>query len=149
MCVYVCVHIKGRWRNYYSLMCCCLVGKSRLTLCDPVDCSTPGVPVSHHLLESAQVQVFYYVPNLEFRSWHDIDSAFFWSVLELRKEWILLDTHKKNKPKENIYFFLQDFFFPLKKCFREILESKILGLKFFQHFPLELFLNIWYHSLSF
>ena len=26
-----------------------------LTLCDPMDCSTPGLPVPHHLLEFAQV----------------------------------------------------------------------------------------------
>ena len=29
--------------------CCCSVTKSRLTLCDPMDCSTPGLPVPHHL----------------------------------------------------------------------------------------------------
>ena len=28
-----------------------------LTLCDPTDCSTPGVPVHHQLLELAQTQV--------------------------------------------------------------------------------------------
>ena len=30
---------------------CCLVTKSCLTLCDPMDCSTPGFPVLHYLLE--------------------------------------------------------------------------------------------------
>ena len=29
--------------------CCCLVTKSCLTLCDPMDCSTPGLPVRHQL----------------------------------------------------------------------------------------------------
>ena len=38
-------------------ICCCLVAKSRLTLCDPVDCSTPGFPVVHYLLEFAQTHV--------------------------------------------------------------------------------------------
>ena len=30
-----------------------------LTLCDPMDCSAPGLPVLHHLLEFAQVYVHY------------------------------------------------------------------------------------------
>ena len=30
------------------------VAQSRLTLCHPMDCSTPGVPVHHHLPELAQ-----------------------------------------------------------------------------------------------
>ena len=30
---------------------------SRVQLCDPMDCSTPGFPVPHHLLEFAQVHV--------------------------------------------------------------------------------------------
>ena len=33
------------------------VAQSCLTLCDPMDCSTPGFPVHHHLLELAQTQV--------------------------------------------------------------------------------------------
>ena len=36
---------------------CCSVAQSRLTLCDPMDCSTPGLPVHHHLPEFAQVHV--------------------------------------------------------------------------------------------
>ena len=39
------------------LMPCCWVTKSCLTLCDPMDCSTPGFPVPHHLLELAQTHV--------------------------------------------------------------------------------------------
>ena len=31
--------------------------KSRLTLCDPMDCSMPGFPVLCHLLEFAQTHV--------------------------------------------------------------------------------------------
>ena len=30
--------------------CFCSVAKSRLNLCDPMDCSTPGLPVPYHLL---------------------------------------------------------------------------------------------------
>ena len=37
--------------------CCCSVDKSCLTLCNPMDCSTPGFPVLHHLLELAQTHV--------------------------------------------------------------------------------------------
>ena len=37
--------------------CCCLVAQSCLTLCDTVDCSTPGFPVLHHL-PGAMVFVF-------------------------------------------------------------------------------------------
>ena len=40
--------LSGSW-------CCCLVASLCLTLCDPMDCSTPGFPVPHHLLEFAQV----------------------------------------------------------------------------------------------
>ena len=37
------------------LSCCCSsVIKLYPTLCDPMDCSTPGSPVLHHLLEFAQ-----------------------------------------------------------------------------------------------
>ena len=33
------------------------VAQSYLTICDPMDCSTPGFPVLHHLLEFAQIHV--------------------------------------------------------------------------------------------
>ena len=36
---------------------CCSVTQSCPTLCDPVDCNTPGFPVLHHLLELAQTHV--------------------------------------------------------------------------------------------
>ena len=36
---------------------CCSVAKSCLTLCDPMDRSTPGFPVLHYLLEFAQTHV--------------------------------------------------------------------------------------------
>ena len=37
------------------ISCCCswLVAQLCLTVCDPVDLSTPGFPVLHHLLELA------------------------------------------------------------------------------------------------
>ena len=37
--------------------CCCLVTNSYSTLCNPMDCSTPGFPVPHYLPEFAQVCV--------------------------------------------------------------------------------------------
>ena len=37
---------------------CCSVTKSCLTLCDPMNCSTPGFPVHHPLLEFAQTYVY-------------------------------------------------------------------------------------------
>ena len=42
----------------YALCCYCrLVTKSCPTLCDPMDCNTPGLPVHHYLPEFAQVHV--------------------------------------------------------------------------------------------
>ena len=37
--------------------CCCSVAQLCPTFCDPVDCSTPGFSVLHHLLEFAQTHV--------------------------------------------------------------------------------------------
>ena len=44
-----------RLRNL--LCCCCSVPQSCLTLCHPMDGSTPGLPVPHHVPEFAQVHV--------------------------------------------------------------------------------------------
>ena len=46
-------HAGAGWIVVY---CCCSVAKLRLTLCNPVDCSTPGFPV-HYLPEFAQTRV--------------------------------------------------------------------------------------------
>ena len=35
--------------------CCRSVAQSCPTLCDPIDCSTPGFPILHHLSELAQL----------------------------------------------------------------------------------------------
>ena len=37
--------------------CCCSVTQLCLTLCDHMDCSMPGFPVLHHLLELAETHV--------------------------------------------------------------------------------------------
>ena len=44
---------------------CCSDDQSCPTLCDPVDCSTPGIPVHHHFPELAQTHVHWVVtpPN--------------------------------------------------------------------------------------
>ena len=42
---------------FVSCCCCCSVAPSCLTLCDPMDCSMPGLPVPHHLPEFTQVHV--------------------------------------------------------------------------------------------
>ena len=41
----------------WTLSECCSVTKSFPTLCDPVNCSMPGFPVLHYLLEFAQTHV--------------------------------------------------------------------------------------------
>ena len=41
----------------FALCFCCSVAQSCSTLCDPMDCSTPGFPVLHCLLEFAQTHV--------------------------------------------------------------------------------------------
>ena len=45
------IHLK------FFCWCCCSTTQSCLTLCDPMDCSTPGFPVLRHLLELAQTHV--------------------------------------------------------------------------------------------
>ena len=42
---------------YFSSVQFCSVTQSCLTLCDPIDCSTPGLPVIYHLPEPAQAHV--------------------------------------------------------------------------------------------
>ena len=39
--------------------CCFSIAKLCLTFCDPMDCSIAGFPVLHHLLESAQIHVYW------------------------------------------------------------------------------------------
>ena len=42
---------------YFFMEACCSVTKSDLTICDPMDCSTPGFPVLPCLPEFAQTHV--------------------------------------------------------------------------------------------
>ena len=41
----------------HAVLCCCSLTQSCPTLCDPMDCSRPGLPVLHHLPELAQTHV--------------------------------------------------------------------------------------------
>ena len=40
-----------------TICCCCSVAQSDPTLWDPMDCSTPGFPVLHYLLELSQTYI--------------------------------------------------------------------------------------------
>ena len=42
---------------YLKSLTCCSVTQSWLSLCNPMDCSTPGLPVHHHLPELAQMSI--------------------------------------------------------------------------------------------
>ena len=44
-------HLNGWVGLAVSTFCCCSVAQPCLTLCNPMDCSTPGFPVPHHLPE--------------------------------------------------------------------------------------------------
>ena len=46
-----------RTRLLHFLFSCCSVAQPCPTLSDPMDCSTPGFPVHHHLPEFAQTHV--------------------------------------------------------------------------------------------
>ena len=46
-CWWECKLVQSLWRKICC--CCCSVAQSCLTLCDSMDCSTPGFPVHHHL----------------------------------------------------------------------------------------------------
>ena len=51
---------QGMWRDSSKSeisSCCCSVTQSCATLCDPMGCSTWGLPVLHHLPEFAQTSV--------------------------------------------------------------------------------------------
>ena len=48
------VHTAGGGGKAAGPGCCCSVAKSCATLCGPMDCSTPGLPVHHHLPEPTQ-----------------------------------------------------------------------------------------------
>ena len=42
---------------FLKFICCCSVALSCLTFCNAMDCSRPGFPVPHHLLNFAQIHI--------------------------------------------------------------------------------------------
>ena len=48
----------------YASYSCCSIAQSCPTLCNPMDCSTPGFPVLHQLLELAQTHVHWVHPTV-------------------------------------------------------------------------------------
>ena len=61
--IYTHTHTHTHTHTYtYIYMCCCSVAaKSCPALCDVMDCSMPGSPVLHYLLEFAQIHVHWMV----------------------------------------------------------------------------------------
>ena len=57
--------VTGLWREFilstclYCMIdcCCCSVAQLCPTLCDPMNCSTPGFPTLHHFLRLAQTHI--------------------------------------------------------------------------------------------
>ena len=52
-------------RRLVKSCCCCSVTKLYPTLCNPMDCSTPGFPVLHYLPEFAQTHVSWVVDAIQ------------------------------------------------------------------------------------
>ena len=52
---HICLYMQHHLNSLNN--CCCSVAQSCLTLCDPMDCSTPGFPVLHYFPEVAQTHV--------------------------------------------------------------------------------------------
>ena len=54
---YICILTSQQNLKEYFKAFCCSVPQLYPTLCDPIDCSTPGLPVPYQLLMFAQVHV--------------------------------------------------------------------------------------------
>ena len=50
-------HCLPKILGHVMATCCCSVSQSCPTLCNPMDCSTPGLYVPHHLQEFAQTHI--------------------------------------------------------------------------------------------
>ena len=66
---------------------CCSVTQSCPTLCDPTDCSTPGFPVLHCLLEFAQTHVHWVHDAIQ--PSHPLSPSSFPARLNLSQHWSL------------------------------------------------------------
>ena len=55
--IYICIICPGNWLSVYKSVQVSSVTQSCLTLCDPKDCSAPGLPVHHQLPEFTQTHI--------------------------------------------------------------------------------------------
>ena len=73
------------------MICSCSVAKSRPTLCNSMNCSTPGFPVLYHLPEFAQIHVHWVSGAIQFMVWSIlIDISFLFEmnrVSEIASHW--------------------------------------------------------------
>ena len=53
------------WEWLWYSCCCCSATKLCLTLCNPMDCNTPGFPVPHPLLEFSQVRIHWIYDTIQ------------------------------------------------------------------------------------
>ena len=102
----------------HGFCCCCSVAKSCPTLCDAMDCSTPGFPALHHLPEVAQTHVHWACdaiqPSYPLSSPSSPDfnlsqhqSLFQWVISHWVYEWINKQIDEKmptEDMKYNLYF---------------------------------------------
>ena len=82
-----------KWCIY---MICCWVTKLYLSLCNPMDCSTPGFSVPHHLLEFAQAHVhwnWWCHPSSSFSV--TLFSTGLSLVYHLMNEWVSLNIYRE------------------------------------------------------
>ena len=56
--IFICNEPDCHGHKIINSCCCCSVAQSCPTLCDPMDCSLPGLPVPHYLLNFAQDHVY-------------------------------------------------------------------------------------------
>ena len=55
-----CLVVDGQKHDGRFCCSCCSVDESCLTVCGPMDCSTPGSPVFHYLMKFAQILVHWF-----------------------------------------------------------------------------------------
>ena len=84
----------------WSRTCCCgcSVTQSCLTLCNPMNCSTPGLPVPHHLPEFAQIHVHCISDSVQ--ASHPLMPFPFWS-LSFPTSWSFPMSHPLSSDDQN------------------------------------------------
>ena len=79
------------WGLTGCICCCCSLTKWCPTLCDPVNCSTPGFPVLHCLLEFAQTHV-HWVGDAMQSSLYPLKRMCWGPNLQDTRTWLHLET---------------------------------------------------------